>query len=462
MNKKQQRLVLIVAILTSLIAYLDGSVINVALPAITHEFGGGLSVQQWVVDAYLISFGALMLIAGSFSDLFGRKKILFVGLISFGITSLLCAIAPNGTFLIMSRILQGAAGALLVPTSLALIISSFKGAAQAKAIGSWTAWTGIAFLVGPLLGGVLVDAGSWRYVFFINLVPIALTIWLLSKLQSPKRTQGRHVPIDGIGALLCVIALGGPVYALIEQPHYGWSSPLIFVPLIVGLITSVVFVWFEHQTPYPMFSFHLFKDRNFTVGNIATAAIYAGLSLATFLISVFAQQTGGYSATQAGLALIPITLMMFLLSSRFGALAGKYGPRIFMSIGPIISAVGFITMLWVDNSVTYLSLLPGVILFGIGLAITVAPLTEAVLGSIDSAHAGIGSAINSAVSRIAGLVAIAAIGVVAAPSLDLAGFHKSAIITAALLALGGIISFVGIKNHTTKANVLVEQPPTAS
>ena len=450
---KQQRLVLVVAILASIIAFLDGSVINVALPAITHEFGGGLSVQQWVVDAYLVSLGALMLIAGSLSDLFGRKQILNIGLIGFGVTSLLCAIAPGSTFLIIARVLQGAAAALLVPSSLALIISEFKGAPQAKAIGSWTAWTGIAFLVGPLLGGVLVDAGSWRYVFVINVVPIALTIWLLTNLQSRAASRGKRARVDTVGALLCVVALGGPVYALIEQPHYGWTSPIIYVPLLIGLITWVAFVWLERRSSHPMISFDIFKSHNFTVGNIATAAIYAGLALATFLISVFVQQTGGYSATQAGLALLPVTIIMFLLSSKFGALSGKYGPRLFMALGPLISAVGFLTMLFVDSSVNYLTLLPGILLFGIGLSITVAPLTSAVLGSINDSVAGIGSAINNAISRVAGLVAIAAIGVVAAPSLDLAGFHKSAIITSVLMALGGVISMIWIQNTIKKSNL---------
>ncbi len=238
---KQQRLVLFISILASFVAFLDGSVVNVALPAIVHELGGGLSVQQWVVDAYMITLGSLMLIAGSLSDLFGRKKILWLGLLAFGVTSLLCAIAPNASFLIVSRGLQGIAGALLVPSSLALIISAFSGRAQGKAIGTWTAWTGIAFVVGPLLGGLLVDISSWRFIFAINVLPIAVTSWFLARLEQPEAVRAR-TKIDWLGTFLCVIGLGGPVYALIEQPHYGWQNPLVYLSLIVGVIAATYFI----------------------------------------------------------------------------------------------------------------------------------------------------------------------------------------------------------------------------
>lgn len=446
---KEQRLVLFISILASFVAFLDGSVINVALPAITRELGGGLAAQQWVVDAYLITLGAFMLTAGSLSDLFGRKKVLFIGLIGFGVTSLLCAMAPTSEFLIISRAFQGVAGALLVPSSLALIISAFSGSAQGKAIGSWTAWTGIAFLIGPLLGGFLVDTSSWRLIFAINVLPIAVTIWLMRLLKQPEMTR-KKTKIDYIGACLGVIGLGGSAYALIEQAHYGWSSPLIYVPFILGLIAFAAFIWYERHTSHPMLPLELFKVRNFTVGNIATIAIYGGLSIATFLLAVFVQQVGKYSALEAGFALVPITIIMFLMSSQFGALAGKYGPRLFMTIGPIIAALGFITMLWVDKSVTYWSLLPGILLFGVGLSMTVAPLTSAILGSINSRQAGIGSAVNNAVARVAGLVVIAALGIVTGPIIDLDGFHRGIILAAILLVSGGVISGFGIRNTTEK------------
>ena len=442
---KQQRLVLWISILASFVAFLDGSVINVALPAITAEFSSGLSVQQWVVDAYLITLGSLILVAGSLSDLFGRKRILELGLIGFAITSILCAVAPTSEFLIVSRGLQGIAGALLVPSSLALIISTFKGQAQGKAIGSWTAWTGISFIIGPLVGGLLVDAGSWRLIFAINIIPILVTLWLMRKLEIPEKTRS-GTKLDVYGALLCAIGLGGTVYALIEQPNYGWSSPLIFIPLIIGLLSLAVFFWHERRTRHPMLPLGLFSVRNFAIGNLATLAIYAGLSLGTFIIAIFVQQVGGYSATEAGLALIPITLIMFFLSSRFGALAGKYGPRLFMALGPILGAIGFLAMLWVDSSVSYWALLPGIVIFGVGLSITVAPLTSAILGAIDDAQAGIGSAINNAVARIAGLLAIAAIGPIIGAQLDLDGFYRAVMVTAGLLLAGGIVSAIGIVN----------------
>jgi EmrB/QacA subfamily drug resistance transporter len=446
---KLQRLVLVVSILASFVAFLDGSIVNVALPAITRQLGGGLAAQQWIVDAYLITLGSLILIAGSLSDLFGRKRILVIGLIGFTAASLLCAVAPNNLFLITARALQGVAGALLVPSSLALIISAFSGPAQGKAIGTWTAWTGIAFVVGPLLGGFLADAGQWRLIFALNVIPASVTLWLLRPLDLKEKVR-TSTRVDYFGALLCTLGLGGPVYAFIEQSHYGWHSPLIYLPLSIGLLALGLFIWFERRVSQPMLPLALFKVRNFTVGNLATIVIYGGLSVAIFLISIFAQQIGGYSAVQAGMALMPVTLIMFVLSPRFGALAGKYGPRAFMGLGPVIAGLGFLSMLRVDQSVAYWTqLFPGVLLFGVGLSVTVAPLTAAILGSIASEQAGIGSAVNNAVARIAGLVAIAALGVIIGPNLNLSGFHKGIVTMALLLFIGGLISAIGIQNPRT-------------
>lgn len=447
---KQQRLVLITSILAAFVAFLDIAVINVALPAIADDLGGGLVTQQWVVDAYLITLGALILIAGSLSDLFGRKKILWAGLIGFGATSLLCAIAPTSEILIVSRGLQGAAGALLVPSSLALIIAAFSGTAQGKAIGTWTAWTGISFLIGPLVGGLLVDMYSWRLVFAINVVPIVLTLWLLSKLDISEH-RDKTVKLDILGAILCSIGLGGVSYALIEQLHFGWQSPLIYLPLIIGILSLLLFFWHERRTPAPMLPLSLFKVRNFSVGNIATVAIYAALSIATFTVIVFLQQTGGYSAIAAGMAFLPVTLIMFLLSPRFGALAGRYGPRLFMGLGPVVAALGFLSFLVIDSSVDYWTqVLPGVLIFGLGLSLTVAPLTAAILGGISARQAGIGSAVNNAVARIAGLLGIATIGLVTGPSLDLPGFQRGVVAMAILLVVGGVISAIGIQNPKRK------------
>jgi len=411
---KQQRLVLVVSILASFVAFLDGSIVNVALPAIQRSLGGGLSAQQWIVDAYLLTLGSLILIAGSLSDLLGRKKILTLGLLGFAAASLLCALAPNSALLIVFRALQGIAGALLVPSSLALIIATFSGAAQGKAIGSWTAWTGISFIIGPLLGGILVDAASWRWIFAINLLPIAITLYLLRGVEVTKDAKPK-AKIDVAGALLCALGLGGPVYALIEQPHYGWGAPRIYLPLALGALIFMMFLLNEKRTKQPMLPLSLFRNHNFSIGNVATLAVYAGLTASSFLIVVFLQQVGGYSAFWAGMSLLPVTIILFLLSPRFGALAGKNGPRLFMGFGPIVAGCGFLLMLNVKADINYWTqLFPAIILFGLGLAATVAPLTAAILGDVPQEQAGIASAVNNAVARVAGLVAIALIGAIVA------------------------------------------------
>lgn len=444
---QKQKLVLIISILASFVSFLDSSVVNVALPAIMRDLGGGLVTQQWVVDAYLITLGSLILLAGSLSDLFGRKRILEFGLVGFAITSILCAIAPTSTFLIIARGLQGVAGALLVPSSLALIISTFKDKSQGKAIGTWTAWTGISFIIGPLLGGFLVDYSTWRLIFAINLIPIAICLTLLGKLKLTEESRG--VKVDTIGAILCSLGLGSTVFGLIEQPRYGWHSSIILSTLITGTLLLTTFLIYEKRNTAPMLPLSLFRIRNFLVGNIATIAIYGGLSIATFLIVIFLQQVSGYSAFKAGLSLLPVTIVMFFLSSRFGALAGKYGPRTFMTAGPLIAGVGFILMLHITDHVNYFSqLFPGVLIFAFGLAMTVAPLTAAVLGSIKSQNAGIASAVNNAISRIAGLITIAIVGVIVGKNISLQGFHRAIVVTAILLFAGGIVSFIGIRTKS--------------
>lgn len=450
LSPKQQRLVITISIFASFVAFLDGFIVNVALPAIEQELGGGLTTQQWIVNAYTITLGSLMLTAGALSDTFGRKKILVFGLVGFGITSLLCALAPTSEFLIVARALQGIAGALLVPSSLAIIISTFSGAAQGKAIGTWTAWTVVAPAIGPLIGGFLVDSISWRWVFWINLIPIIVTLWFLHKLKLPEY-RDKKARIDTLGTLLCTAAFGLVSYGFTMQPHFGWQSPVIFGSFLLGLIALAGFIWHEKHTRHPMLPLALFSVRNFSIGNIATAAIYGALALSTFLITIFIQQIGGYSAIAAGFALLPITIVMFTLSRFFGGMAGKYGPRLFMGIGPLVMASGFTLLLPLDSSINYAGdILPGIILFSVGLAITVAPLTSAILGSIDPRHSGIGSAINNAVSRIAGLIAVAILAVLIGSQLTVEGFRTGMIFTIVLLALGGIISLIGIQNKAVK------------
>jgi EmrB/QacA subfamily drug resistance transporter len=423
---RNQRLVLVASILGSFVAFLDIAVVNVALPAIRRELGGGIAIQQWVVDAYLLALGSLILTAGSLSDVFGRKRVFAGGLIGFAVTSALCAAAPGVQILIVARGLQGVAGALLVPSSLALIIANFEGPAQGKAIGTWTAWTGISFVLGPLAGGALVDAGSWRWVFAINVVPVAATLAVLARVE-PEARATRRTPVDLLGAGLCAVGLGAIIFALIEQPTRGWSAPSIDLPLAGGVVVFCAFLMFERATEHPMLDFTLFRSRNFVAGNLATVAIYAGLTASTFLLTVFLQQVAGYSAMAAGLALVPVTLIMFALSPVFGRLATRHGPRLFMTAGPIVTAAGLALMTRLDARASYLTqLLPGVLVFGLGLAATVAPLTAAILGGIDQRHAGIGSAVNNAIARVAGLLAIAAIGAVVASSFAAAIDHATA------------------------------------
>jgi EmrB/QacA subfamily drug resistance transporter len=443
---RQQRLVLVIAILASFVAFLDGSVITVALPAMSEELGGGLAVQQWIVDAYLITLGSLILVAGSLSDLYGRILIIRIGLIGFGITSVLIAIAPTAELVIVLRALQGIAGALLVPSSLAMIMTSFRDAAQAKAIGHWTAWTTVAFVAGPILGGLFVDFLSWRLVFAINVIPIAVTLWLLAVLgQKDVREPGTRV--DFVGAVLGALGLGGTVFALIEQERFGWGSPVIWVPLLVGVVCLAAFLWWEARTKQPMLPLSLFRIRNFSAGNLATLFVYGALGIGQLVLVVFLQQVAGYPATLAALAMLPVSIGLILLSSYFGGLAGKYGPRLFMTVGPIIMGVGFLLFLTMGERVDYLwHVLPGTLVFALGLAVTVAPLTAAILGPLPERQAGVGSATNNAVARIASLITIAMLGIIVAGSLDVAGFHRALVFTAVLFFVGGVISLLGIRN----------------
>lgn len=438
--------VLVIAIVVSFIAFLDGAVINIALPALEADLGGGLALQQWAVDAYLLTLGSLILLAGSLSDSFGRLRILRIGLLGFGATSLVCTFATDGTVFVLARALQGAAGALLVPSSLALIIATFPRADQGRAIGRWTAWTTSAFLVGPVFGGVLVDIVSWRLVFAINVVPIVVAMVLLRRLGRDEVDPGR-ARVDWIGAALCVVGLGGTVFALIEQGRLGWADPLVYVPAAIGVAALAAFVLWERRAPAPMLPLALFRARNFAAGNLATSFIYAAFSLGLFALPIFLQQAGGYPATLAGLATLPPTAMLVLLGSWFGTLGGRYGPRFFMSAGPIVVAAGWLLTLWIDLPVQYWwQVLPGMLVVGLGMAMTVAPLTAAILGAVDPARAGIGSAVNNAVARIAGLVAIASIGAIVAGQLDVDGYRRAAMATAVLLVVGGAVSWIGIRN----------------
>lgn len=457
-----QRRVLWVAILASFVAFLDGAIVTVALPAMTRELGGGLTTAQWVVDAYLLSLGSLILIAGSLSDSFGRVRILRAGLILFGVASLACAVAPDALTLIVARAVQGAGAALLVPSSLAMITATFSGASQGKAIGSWTAWTGTAFLAGPLLGGLLVDYASWRLIFALNVIPIAGTLFLLKGLLMPESGPGlvpgpvqKHgqasapVPnrVDLPGALLASIGLAGTVFALIEQGRLGWGSPGVFVPFVLGIAALTAFIWWETRAPAPMMPLGLFRKRNFGMGNVATTFIYAGVSIGQLMVVLFLQEVAGFTAAMAGLASVPTAVVMLVLSGSFGTLAGKYGPRLFMTVGPVVAGLGYLAMATTTEPFNFwLHILPGMLIYSLGLAITVAPLTAAILGAVPPSQSGIGSAINNAVSRVAGLIAVALAGTLLGGILDFDSFRRIMLITAAMFVVGGLISAFGIVN----------------
>jgi len=445
---RDQKLVVTIAVLASFVSFLDGTVVNVALPAIMRELGGGIATQQWVVDSYLITLGALILVAGSLSDAFGRILVMRIGLVLFGVTSIAIALAPTPELLIVARAAQGVAGALLVPSSLALITSNFRGAAQARAIGVWTGMTSVATVIGPLLGGLFVDFLSWRFVFLINILPIAATLVLLAVLGH-RDTRRPGVRIDVAGAVLCTVGLGGAVYALIEAPNLGWGSPVILVTLIGGILAFAAFLVRQRFAAQPMMPLSLFRVRNFWAGNIATALIYGALSLNFFALGIYLQEGAGLPATLAGLAALPVTIIMIVGSSRAGALAGRYGPRLFMTVGPILMGLSALWFLLVREDFDYwVQVLPGVLLFGIGLTLTVSPLTAAILGAIETERSGIASAVNNAVSRVAGLIVIAMIGFIVGGRLDLEGFHRAAIVTAGLMIAGGLVSLAGIRNES--------------
>lgn len=441
---REQRLVLAIAVLATTVAFLDSTVVNVALPAIERELGGGLAAQQWIVDAYLLTLGSLILVAGAVSDAFGRIRVLRVGIVLFGIASLAIALAPDPLVLIIARGAQGVGGALLVPSSLALITSTMSGALQARAIGIWTALTSAAMLAGPLVGGLFVDLASWRWAFVINFVPIAAVLVLLVVLGH-RDVRNPDAAIDLPGAVLCAVGLGGVVFALIEQPRLGWEAGVV----VAGALGAAAFAGFllrQRFAARPMMPLGLFGIRNFGWGNLATFFVYGALGLNSFVIGVYLQQGAGLPATLAGLASLPISIIMTLGSSWAGSLAGRIGPRVPMTVGPLLMAAASLLMLLVGEPFAYLTqLLPGILLFGVGLTVTVSPLTAAILGSVDPSRSGIASAVNNAVARIAGLLAVAMIGLITGGALDLAGFHRSLWVIAALMALGGVVSLVGIR-----------------
>jgi len=428
--------------------FIDSTVVNVALPAIQRDLGGGLAAQQWIVDAYLLTLGSLILVGGSLGDILGEVRMFRLGVASFGLASVLCAVAPDSNTLIVFRGLQGIAGALLTPASLAIITSTFAGAERGAAIGTWTAFTGVSTVAGPLLGGWLIGLWSWRVIFVLN-VPLAVATLAVTVSMAKHETRREGVRIDLVGAALCVAGLGSLVFGFIEQPRRGWDAAILAC-LLGGAALLAAFVAWELHARDPMLELRLFRMRNFTVTNIETVAVYGGLSTWGFFLVVFLQQIAGYSPFRAGLSTLPVTIVMFSASRWVGRWAMRVGPRWFMGVGPVLAGAGVAVLARLPEHLDYWrDLLAPLLLFSVGLALTVAPLTTTVLSDAGPSDAGIASGINNAVARVAGLVAIAVVGIAAAGGtarLTAHGFHVSMLITAALLAAGGAIGAVLLRN----------------
>jgi EmrB/QacA subfamily drug resistance transporter len=418
-SSRQQTLILVAAILGTTVVTVDSTVVNVALPAIADDLGGGLAGQQWTSNAYLVTLGSLLLIGGSLGDIFGERRVFALGVGAFGVTSVACALAPTIELLVVARALQGAAGALLTPAALAVIVANFAPDERGRAVGAWTAWGGIGTVLGPLIGGQLVDTASWRWIFAINVPIVLVTMYLILRVVPEGRERDPDARVDYVGAALCALGLAGMTFGLIEQPLRGWGDPAVVLTLIGGALLFAGFIVWEARTRHPMLPLSLFRRHNFAFGNIETFAMYGGLGVLFFLLVLFLQQIAGYSALAAGSASIPVTLIMFGLSMRFGTLADRYGPRFFMGVGPLVTAAGLALFMRLDEDVNYLTdLLPPLVVFGLGLAMTVAPLTSTVLADADESNAGIASGVNNAIARVASLVAIAAVGAVVAASFD--------------------------------------------
>lgn len=453
------RWVLSAAVLGSAMAFLDTTMVNVALPAVGKALGGGFSLLQWVIVAYLVTLASLVLLGGALGDILGSDRVFLAGLAAFGLTSLLCGVAPTGLALVVFRLLQGAAAGLLIPGALAIVATSFAGEERGRAIGIWSGLSGLATVVGPLLGGALVDAASWRGVFLIN-VPLAVVALVIALRHVPANDTGMRSlreHLDLAGAACCAAGLLLLVYALVQGPQ-GGSGPAVVAALVLAAAAFVAFFGIEGRRDRPMLPLPLFAIRDFAVANLTTLLVYAALSVSLFLIVLQLQRVSGYSALGSGVALFPITLLLFVLPPRMSGLVSRMGPRRLMTLGPLVAAIGLLlfTRLSTGNSYTKV-VLPAAVVFGLGLAITVAPLTTTMLRSVPAARAAVASGVNNAIARLAGFLGVALVPLFtglarsgAAGATLTQGFHRTMLISAALCVAGAAASFVGLRRRRRK------------
>jgi len=518
----QKRWILAAVILGSSIVFLDSTVVNVALPKIGQEFPnpqfvGRLEGQSYVYNGYLLALSALLILAGALSDFYGRKRMYVLGLAGFGITSVLCGLAPSMELLILFRILQGAAGALLVPGSLAILTQTFSGEERGRVFGIWAGASAATTLFGPFLGGLLVDFVSWRLAFLIN-VPLVIFAIYATVRELPEHRASDSGHFDWLGAFVIAVAVGGLSFGAIRGQERNWTEPLAFVALGIGAVATVAFPILMARSAHPLVPLHLFRSRNFSVTNLSTLVIYGALYVFSYFNSLFLQGTIGYTASASGISGVPSSLFLVFLSARFGTLAGRFGPRWFMALGPAIMGLGVLWLArfpstsapWLLNpskpetilpSAGYLfDLLPSYLLFGIGLTIMVAPLTTALMSSVPAANSGIASAINNAISRVGPQLAGAVIFIALTaafytslgdrvPGLDTSSpelrqqvsplnppeasvppdvvaaahdastdaYHLAMLVAAGLLLAGAAVNAVGIRNESTAAAVLDAQ-----
>jgi len=436
-------------------AAIDGTVVGIALPSIGRQFHAPLSTLQWVVTGYTLALAALLLLGGSLGDRRGRRRVFNIGVVWFAVASAACALAPSTDVLIATRVLQGVGAALLTPGSLAIIQASFDPEDRSRAIGAWSGLGGVATAAGPLLGGYLISVASWRWIFLIN-IPIGVLVLFSSVRHVPEsKDPSAAGRVDVPGAAMAVVGLAGVTFALIEGPTLGWSAPAVLAMLVAGVAGIIAFVLVERRSPTPMLPLAFFRERQFTVTNVVTFLVYASLGGLLFLLPVELQVVDHYTPLESGVALLPLTAIMLLLSARSAQLASRIGPRLQMSVGPLVIGVGLALLARSTTDSSYVSgVLPAMVVFGLGLAATVAPLTATALSAVADEHAGVASAVNNDVARVGGLIAVAVLPALAGisgssylhPAELAGGFRSAALIAGSWCVIGGAVSALGIRN----------------